>query len=1112
MNDMVYNKSQSKAWLDAFLKRRGRSAPSKLPLFSYSTTENEFQLLVAVLSASVEEWSSPTFRKYWSAAYCLYVSEQFRRDYDANWSWKAFDDALGVVLDPAEHKELVIRGMEYWSRPVRYRAHGADYLGTLFAEGGLPWKLVQNESHGFGRAVRAGLKRYHQYRSEGRNLIGVIEEYSRYFPQTFQNEEKYQLLTNIVETLMALAEKHGLNEQDDPAGYLNQKYPEWREEFPLPLEENNGYALVNEWLKDAGVRLAERKQAEEVDKYFTCDHFLDGSLQMGRLKAIVTLAPSLEINIEKRTISSTRIELALYEGEQIALKLGVAYGRLEGGNLEIKLPAEAVECSRRHPEKPLLLSCWCAGEKLKTITIQSSEVDWDNLPAAFVESDDDIRLIGTASVKCEEHNLLVRIPQHLKFQGESPSEKVEGEEKELWHHINTRTVIVDRDSSYVIEPGHSKGVERVELRGELSPYDTLPIATWLGWPRWVVKNAAGEEKQPEAMRIDSSAVTHINSQSGYGSFRVDLLGAEHQVIARRKVGVLPKDFSISSVPASSKAPARVVIKTNHEINVCVLNRKLHSDIRKEAGAVVIHMVPDSCSLKPEYISLKINDSNADAEGVVVRLPYPEVGALLLDSEGSLFKEKSLNVNRILGMTLVMTPPRNSSHRFHLTLELMKQGGRLSRQYTYETTNTSVQVSLFSLYDDIQSLFSCSSEQDAEVRVRVETSNLLKQFYIRRYDAYVRYTNPLCDYFELVDNGGRLFEADLEATKVLAMQVYLPEARSVELPPQVVMESIYTGVFEIPDRLKRNGPWLLYPSSDSKVFFRPAIHVPEGSFEELEEPSNIATLNSAARYFHPSRIQDPFDEVLDKMAGDFMHRSWLYLAELKTHYEHIPLSALEAWKHLARHPQAMALAVFRLEMDSHFVTRLVQELAVVWERVTIFQWSRAVNNYAEGVSKQFGIPAEQVRWQAVRRMELLANQVPAFRYLAEQISGVRNVASADSLPLKILLPMWLQELRSRHEDADWPTNLIDPLTQWIRCQEEFSWMLDLPMPAYMRSVCIIPVFSAFLSAELTGFRDLPADDAAVRLGIRVLSDFDRDGWYEPVYSAVLSGINKSSRSQ
>lgn len=287
MHDIQYTKSRLRGWVDSFLKQRGLASPSGLPLYSYATTDNELQMLSVLLSVCSEERDSVISGTYWAAGYCLFVAERYRRQYDANWSWQAFDSELELSLQPVEHKGLVERGLGFWGRHIRYRSNGADYLGSLFAEGGLPWKLLQSEGHGFGRAIKAGLKHYHECQRDGRDLAQIIREYGQYFPQSFQNDEKYQLLARIVETLMLLAEQHALDEQDDPAAYLNSHYPQWREEFPLPLEEENGYGLVNEWLRDAGVRLEERKRAEEMARYFTCEHRLDGSIELACLVAEV---------------------------------------------------------------------------------------------------------------------------------------------------------------------------------------------------------------------------------------------------------------------------------------------------------------------------------------------------------------------------------------------------------------------------------------------------------------------------------------------------------------------------------------------------------------------------------------------------------------------------------------------------------------------------------------------------------------------------------------------------------------------------------------------------------------------------------------------------------
>lgn len=1105
MSDMLYTKSQSRAWIEAFLKRHGHTAPSGLPLYSYCTTDNELQLLSAVLAVNAVERHSLISGVYWSAGYCLFVSEKYRREYDASWSWQAFDAELDISLQPNEHKDLVKRGLDFWKRPIRYRSHGADYLGSLFAEGGLPWKLLQSEGHGFGRAIKAGLKHYHQCKRDGCELAQIIREYGQYFPQSFQNDEKYQLLARIAETLMLLAENHGLDGQDDPAAYLSSHYPQWRREFPLPLEEQNGYGLVNEWLRDAGVRLEERKRAEEMARYFTCEHLLDGRMELARLQAEVRLAPLLRLKLDGRRLSTTRVELALYEGDQMVLKLGAAYGRLEGDVLSIKLPAEVVRCRRKSPDKPLFLVCSCAGEQLDTQIIQSSEIDWNQLPAVFIEEGDEIHLIGTASVQTQTPEVLLRVPASMNYQGAMPV--VTDAEAGVWYRVTEQTVIADADASFLIEPGSSSSAERVELQGVLSPFDTLPLSTWLGWPHCTLSNASNDTRDPDAYRINDQVLRSIDSLPLVGSVRVEVLGQGQRVLARRKFGVLPKDFSIVSIPASSQMPARISIRTVQRLNVRVLNESLRSDVRREAGVATVELVP--IGQKPDRVLLEVSDQRSNSDGVVIRLPYPEEGVQLVEPDGNIFQGRELTVDRILGMTLVMTPPPGETQTFHLSLELMGKAAGLEKRYTYNVSNNPIQVSLFSLYDDILSLFSCSAEQDAAVRCRIETSRPLKQFDIRRYDAAIQFTNEFRQYFELVDQNSQPLTHRAEGVTVMAMQVQTPEAAPVELHPRS-MQELTTGVFELPARLQKDGPWLLYPPEGSTTFFRPAIHVPDAVVCDLDEGQAIKTLNSAARYYHPKLRPEVFDHVLNDMAGHFLHSSWLYLTELKQRYPHVPLSAFESWKHLARHPQAMALAVFRLEMDAPFAERLKQELAVIWEVITVEQWKSAVRVYVEGVSQQFGIPEELVKSKAKGRMHLLSLQVPVFKDLADELCE-GNITTSQGIPLQLVLPIWLGELRVRQEDAQWPTNLNESLSNWIRQHDDYCWMLGLEMPGFMRSVCFMPVFAACLTAGVANLSEVTAEGAALRFGFRVLSDFDRDGWYEPVYSATLSGLLHAERS-
>lgn len=606
---------------------------------------------------------------------------------------------------------------------------------------------------------------------------------------------------------------------------------------------------------------------------------------------------------------------------------------------------------------------------------------------------------------------------------------------------------------------------------------------------------------PDSYRVNNQAYLRIDSLDLVGSFNVEVLGPNQQVLACRKLGVFPRDFSISSFPASSQVPARISIRTVQSLKVRVLNDSLRTEVRSEGSVTSVELIP--VDQQPDRVLLEISDQRSHSDGIVIRLPYPEEGTQLVESDGNLFQGRELTLDRILGMSLVMTSPPGKTQTFYISLELMGRTRGLEKRYSYDVQNTSTQVNLFSLYDDIQSLFSCSAEQDAVVRCRIETSRPLKQLDICRYAAAIRFADGQGQFFELIDHNLQPLMHRTEGTKVMAMQVQVPEAAPVELHPKTVQE-LTTGVFEMPSRLHKDGPWLLYPAEGSETFFRPAIHVPDISICTPDDGQEIKTLNSAARYYHPRLRPEVFNDVLDDMAVHFLHSSWLYLAELKQRYKHVPLSAFESWKHLSRHPQAMAIAVFRLEMDVRFAERLQQELAVIWEAISIDQWKIALQTYVEGVSQQFGLPKQMVTSSAKSRMGLLSVQVPLFKNLSDELCE-EDLKVSNGVPLQLVLPIWLGDLRVRQEDAQWPVILNEALSNWVRQHEDYAWIQELEMPGYMRSIVYMPVFAACLTAGVASLSELEAEEAALRFGFRILSDFDRDSWYEPVYSATLSGL-------
>lgn len=92
-----------KSWLIEFLFcREIFKGPDGRPLYKYQVTEPEYQILNNMLCSSFG-FRLDTANPHFAACFCLFVSEQYRRDYNGIWSWAGAEEALGVSLNQLQH-------------------------------------------------------------------------------------------------------------------------------------------------------------------------------------------------------------------------------------------------------------------------------------------------------------------------------------------------------------------------------------------------------------------------------------------------------------------------------------------------------------------------------------------------------------------------------------------------------------------------------------------------------------------------------------------------------------------------------------------------------------------------------------------------------------------------------------------------------------------------------------------------------------------------------------------------------------------------------------------------------------------------------------------------
>lgn len=1089
MTQLAVNNLPAKAWLTEFLFTRALfKGPNGRPLYSYHVTEEEYAGLAAMLKIALAA-QSPTQEQYVAACFCLFVSENYRRHYDGNWSWQGAEARIGISLTPAQHASLTGKGLGYWKREVRSRDQGRDWLGTLFTEGGLPWPLLSSESHGFGRAIRRGIK--HFYRTEGhrRTTADLLADFEDGLPLSFRNLETRTLLAGIVDQLMTLVDRYPIKDVVDPAAYLDRVDPHWHEAFPIPLDEANARHLLNEWLRDAGIKRQERKEALAKARAFTCEHIQQGHLPHWTVLTELNLPSETLLPIDPSSLRNTRLELAYFEGETLLERGPAVYAQLAEHAVKIRFADVQVSLRRRYLNKPVSLRVMESGSTVHTFIFENSALDHQDVPLVFECRADRWYLVATSSCKLASSKVRVRAPKRFTFSHalEPIAPLLTDAEAGQWIETTGDLTLKDDAERYeIILSQPAADVASLMLTGIYALFECSPSTVYLGWP--TLELAEGSTwRRDELIEYANGRPLDRRNALVAGAINYTVRSRKGETLLRRRFGVLPRGFELGLYPAYGRSPARLQVKNADSLALQV------------SGEGLLCTAGDNCYQMelsaqhcPQAFTLQIGSAK---DPVHLRLPFPYQGARLLGVDGQPTAVKTLNLAELTGHRLQLSSGLPQGQTFYLQFELMcREQSHPKRFFAIRVGQMPMVLNLFSYLADLQTMLAAVDEQDAYVHLTVETEQLLLQLDIRRYGGRV-----------LMEEASAFYVCGVDSTDIVdcaraeAMLLSDPKQAPLLLVESTT-EGVGTGRFNIPQPMLIDGPWLIYPGKESLIQFRPQLYMPAAMSAPAD--SQVRSLHRAAQLFHPIHRPHVIEEQISAMANDFVHSGWQYLADLKRQYAHLPLSSFEAWKALARNPQALGLAVFRLEMDEAFCARIADELALMWETIPLPTWAHAYQIFAEGL-KLTGLPSELVERLAKDRAIVLRYIVSGFDYVGNYLS-TGDCSELRRLSAEQILPMWYQDLRHMHAaNLDWPTALGEALARWVAQQPLPLRVKTMSLAEFTDAVTYLPIFMAFVTANKASVNDLGIPTAYFKFAARWLADFDRQGWFNPVHAFTVS---------
>ncbi|WP_323964234.1 STY4851/ECs_5259 family protein [Aeromonas hydrophila] len=1094
-------------WLQAFLLRRGLQAPDQRGLYAYHCSHEEYVALRDLLR-QLGGGDAILQDKAACACLVLYGSEWYRREYRSEyaWTWDPIWKTLGFNLSPGELSKAIPKGLEgYWKRPLHfYEAGHRDFLGSLFGEGGLPFQVLREGGSRFQSLFDRLLRQNDQWHLLGFNTLQQVEQQleKANLPQVFASRTSVELIARMVDELVALVRNYRLAQADEPVVHLDALNPKWRELFPLPLDNETGSELLNGLLKTATV---EGKRRHRDTRGWSCRH-LWHEAQPDVFKVQISTPEEVVFRLTAQP-STTRFELVIAEDGLVIADLGPGYALVDNGVARIRLRLREVIGKRRDCTIPLSLVVMAGGMQIATLPIEGSAVALGEVPLGFEPMNDRCwQLCGQASFNMAGEELLLVLPDggslsipdycgEVIYSDMPPTlsrctVKVQGKAQ----------LLVEGEECYRIRTGHVAGIGiGLELTGAQTGWSTKPAMTFVGLPRVQWPTAAGELQQ------QGSDLYVAGKQPGTGLLQ-EMLGTQYvsvrnragDTLLRRRVGILPTDFRVELRSGEAPGMGCILVYSRQRCLLQVDDESLQVQQVKHEDYTELKL--SAKGFPPIRVRLSVFPSLM-ADPVEIDLPFPSSGCLAFDGNGKQLK-RTFSVDDLLGARLFLFGRSDTPTRFGIELTLRGSVARNAcYSWCYTAAERPLEISLFSIREQIFDLLSLQSGIDQVAELRVFGNGQDVSYRIRRYAVGMQLdldSRMLCAANLHYDSG--------DIPKPVLMLLHDPMRSPIELSSRT-SDGVPTGYFELPAAVERDGPWLVLPRADSSVSFRPLFFA--GDWQPVVSGEDIQSLQKAVLTFDHASPVSSFASVLDAMAINPMHSGWQFLQALYEGYGYLPLATFEVWKALVGHTHAFAMALFKFEMEAKFLGRLEAEFPLFWEFLPIAEIHLAAKHFAAFL-KVKGVAEEAVDTLIGRMFSRLGETYPSYGQSVQHFLSGKPVGPEIKVPLAVLHGWYLELIRERSE-AQWPEFGGKRLERWYSSQSD-SVIAFKPDMDYRNAVRYLPVFAAAVACGKAQFTDVFTDGVEAIFFLRQVRDFDSK-WFNSIYQyCLLNSVMEMNKAE
>lgn len=1105
-------------WFDSLLARHNLPKPDGRPLYQYRVTDEEYKTLYDSLKlSSMFSIQHITKMHYWDAAFAIYAADWWRRYYRGNWGWEEVFSSIGLNyqdLSVACRNDLIELGLQRWRREVRVFNESRLYLGTIATEGGLPLHQLTESKGWLEKLLKPVIKKHI---ASGCSIQTLIEEYNALIPSAFRGNEVIAILTDMVQVTVDLREKYKLNEQANPTEWLDTSFPKWREKFPLPINDQVATALLSELIQEVSTAKVETKsvaciglkrlligaEGENPNVFLSVETPTFIELKSIGLPAGVELPANLEIELlasNGRVYPLGRAIQTQKFGENVLRIFGMKT-QISGLDALLAYTFNLKSLGMVVHSKPI---------------IETVIIDYD-IPFLFKRLDEKWVLQGTASQSTSQEDAFVYVPDKFSLDSMGGSSVIQYGKIFEGHLYKLRgaTTCKNELECYKLSAGKIDSLHQYYLTGKQLPFATMPTETYVGIPKLICVNSITEQTINKgasdliAKPIGCDSLWQKIKNISNGNYEVRLLDDGGDVVLRKRIAILPQQLSISLRADKIDAKAGEIIVDNlNGMEVTIPNSDLYTQLSINANGVIIKArATDS---PPPHIKISLRESG-HRNSIELTLPFPARGAILRDAKGrKISNTHDLCLWNLYGYRVhyyddMYKDGKNAELVFSLVDDTIVEQSKQEIVSINEIRLTG-KITILSVNDwkeSIIRLLSLSRSLDAAVKIVLVVDAQEKISLTVKQYAHLLEVDYRTGRLEL--SNPSLINAALDAvanTSITPINLTIPDKQQLPLM-SLSSEGVATGRWLFDLDKASGGPWILFPSKDSPLKFRPVLWIVpySGKNSDKYECALVKAISIESEH----ERQEAIRKVLLKMIEDKNHSGWDYVNSLWEHTSHLPLTTFDLWRVAVTEPQFMAYLLLCTKQD--VIAKINAELPVMWELTPLSVWIGTLN--------RLRLEYEAYLDDAALISDLIEKKINLIEMLGDSFNGVSQILRIELLGQDLIgcdyketkkeflafVSFKKQELLSKMavNDRTWPCLLTSRISALFKSHSDILEIDIIPDLKHQQDTFFLPFLIAI--QNVTEVEKSLGSCSSEIFKINSIRDFDRN-WFDSIYSIVI----------